>query len=143
MGVKVDHVDAFLDLLRAAPPTSTPMLVYHGRVPKDAVAPYVLARFLTSRPDGTSLTNEQDEAVTRAILHCVGGAAVDGDAATVTAVVDRVELAVLGVTPTVSGRSCWPIRDEGDSSPPELDETDALKAVWTQRVAYRFASIPG
>lgn len=141
MGVKADHADAFLDLLRAAPPIGDPMIVYYGRVPKDAVPPYVLARFVTTRPDGTSLTGEQDEAVTRALLHCVAGAAVDGDATAVTAVADRVELAVLGVTATIPGRSCWPIRDEGDAPPPELDE-DAGRAVWTQRVAYRLASIP-
>lgn len=141
MGVKQDHADALLALLREAPPSGTPMAVHHGRVPKGAVPPYVLAYFTTTRPDGTSLTGEQDEAVTRAILHCVAGQALDGDATAVTAVADRVELAVLGVTPTVPGRSCWPIRDEGDAPPPQRDESTDI-AIWTQQVTYRLQSIP-
>jgi hypothetical protein len=142
MGVKQDHVEVFLALLRAAPPVGSPMVVHHGRVPNGSVPPYVLAYFTTTRPDGTSLTNEQDEAVTRAILHCVAGQALDGDGTAVTALADRVEAAVLGVTPTVPGRSCWPIRDDGDSPPPEVDESTDI-AVWTQRVGYRLSSVPG
>ena len=117
------------------------MAVHNGRVPNGAVPPYVLAYFTTTRPDGTSFTNEQDEAVTRVILHCVAGQALDGDATAVTAVADRVELAVLGVTPAITGRSCWPIRDEGDAPPPEVDESTDV-AVWTQRVTYTLRSIP-
>lgn len=141
MGVKQDHVDAFLALLRAAPPAVTPMVVHHGRVPNGSTPPYVLAYFTTTRPDGTSFTNEQDEAVTRIVLHCVAGQALDGDATAVTAVADRVELGVLGVTPTIAGRSCWPIRDDGDAPPPTVDESTDV-AVWTQRVTYVLRSIP-
>lgn len=136
MGVKQDHHNMALELLRNAPPESEPLSVYDGKAPKNALMPYVACHPTTVRPDGTSITGEQDEAMTRLMLVCVADSA-EG----LSIVCDRAEAALLGVTPNIAGRSCWPIRDEGDAPPRDWDDT-TLVTIWTQRVVYRFGSIP-
>ena len=142
MGAKQDHHLAVLTLLRAAPPSGDPLTVYDGYVPAAAVGPYVLVRITTTTPEGSSFTNEQDIAVTRIYCHCVaGGLTIGGDAIAVAAVADRVEQALLNVTPTIAGRNPWPIRDDGDT-PPANDDSSTGVTIFTQRVTYRFQSLP-
>lgn len=142
MGVDQDHAAAILSLLDMAPPQGgTALTVYDGRVPAGAVGPYVLVRMATTTPDVTDLTQDQNQAVTRIFCHCVAGQALGGDASALRAVRSRVDAALLNVTPTIPGRVPWPIRDEGDAPPPDVDDTTGI-TVWTQRLTYRLASVP-
>lgn len=139
MWVEQAHADAILALLAGAPPVSPALVVYDGEAPKDPAnlaAEYVLVYMYTTRPDGTALTNESDHAVTRAICHSVGG-----DAKAARAVAGRVAAALLDVTPIITGRTCWPIRDEG-SQPPRRDDTTGV-TVMDQVNTYRLGSLPG
>lgn len=139
MWVEQAHADAILALLAGAPPLSPALVVYDGEAPKDPAqlaAEYVLVYMYTTRPDGSALTNVSDRAVTRAICHCVGG-----DAKAARAVAGRVAAALLDVTPIITGRTCWPIRDEG-SQPPRRDDTTGA-TVMDQVNTYRLASLPG
>lgn len=141
VGVRADHHNMLLELLRTAPPESSPLVVYNGRAPDDATGPYVVAHMTTTKPDGTSFTNEQDEALTRAVLICTVVGIRGGEADAVAAVADRAEAALLGVTPNIAGRQCWPIRNEPDAPPPRWDDTIGA-TVWTQHVTFRLKSIP-
>jgi hypothetical protein len=70
--------------------------------------------------------------VARWICHCVGGTAAGA-----RGVAQRVRTALLDVRPTVAGLSCGPIRMEGDSQPPQRDETTGvlvMDAVETYRL---------
>jgi hypothetical protein len=135
--VEQQHADAILGLLRTA--LVNPVLPVHdGEVPKEPETPelpYVLVYLYTTRPDGTSLKNESDRAVTQAILHCAGANAVAA-----RAVAGRVADAILDVKPTIPGRVCWPIRDDG-SLPPDRDDTTG-HPVMDQIVNYRLESVP-
>jgi hypothetical protein len=139
--VRSAHHNMLLALLGNAPPESSPLAVYNGRAPDDATGPYVVAHMTTTRPDGTSITNDQDIAVTRAILICTVAGPRGGDAAAVAVVAGRCDAALLGVTPVIEGRGCWPIRGEPDAPPPGWDDSIG-STVWTQHVVYRFGSIP-
>lgn len=140
------HAQAVLDLLDAdnEPP---PLVVFDGAVPRDPATgksrtpPYVLVYFTVSTPSGemaadsTSLDMDSDRIVLRAYCHSVGG---NAQAARIVA--GRTRAALLNVTPTIAGRTCWPIRhDEG--RPAERDES-AGTLVLDQVDVYRLESVP-
>lgn len=139
--VEQAHANAFLTLLAAAPPgaPSPALVVYDGKVPDPPTVvtlPYVLVYFVTTTPEGTSLTGDQDKAVTRAYCHCVGE-----NAAAARAVAGRVAVALLNAVVSISGRVCWPIRDDDASSPPDNDETTGVQVMDAVTV-YRLTSVP-
>jgi hypothetical protein len=119
-----------IDLLTA----DTQLKVYDGIVPAAAARPYVLVYTSLSRssedPDnaGDGLTRVW---MVRWICHCVGESA-----SAARKVAERVRTALLDVQPTVPGLSCGLIRMEGDSLPPERDETTGV-AVMDAVVTYR------
>lgn len=137
--VEQQHADAILALLRAdiGPP---PLNVYDGKAPDPLDGPipteYLLVYFYTTRPDGTSLTNEQDRAVTRAVIHCAGANAI-----ACRAMAGRAAAALLNVTPSIEGRECWPIRDDNSPGRPEPDDSTNTR-VMSQIVIYRLESVP-
>lgn len=135
------HRDAILGRLHAALPVSPPLVVYPGGIPDDPnelAAAYVLVYFYTTRPDGTSLTNKSDRAVTRAVCHCVGRNDIAAGA-----VAGRVASALLDVVPAIEGRVCFPIRDDGSAQPPRPDEPSPGLRFMDQIVTYRLESVPG
>lgn len=133
--VEQAHADAFLGLLQA----DTDLVVYDGKVPDlPAVVAkqYVLLYFDTTTPEGTSLTGEQDRAITRAYCHCVGA-----DAKASRAIAGRVAARLLNAVVSVAGRVCWPIRDDGSGGPPDRDETTGVQVMDGVSV-YRLESVP-
>ena len=140
------HARAVLDLLDAdnADPA---LVVYDGKVPtnpstgKSVPPPYVVV-YLTVQtpsaempPDSTSLDMDSDRVVLRAYLHSVGA-----NAQAARMVADRCRTQLLGVTPTIAGRECWPIRqDEG--LPATRDESTGT-LVMDQVDVYRLESVP-
>lgn len=137
--VEQAHADAILALLAAAPGGPPALVVYDGKIPDPptvAATKYVLVYLSTTTPTGTSLTSDQDRAVTRAYCHCVGA-----DAIAARAVAGRVAAALLNVKPTITGRVCWPIRDDNSGGPPDRDETTGT-LVMDQVAVYRLESLP-
>ncbi|MEV4197017.1 hypothetical protein [Micromonospora globbae] len=136
------HADAMLELARAAPGT-TPLVVFDGYVPKDATGkrhppPYALAYFSDSDPedaDSRPLEDTPGRFVLTAWWHLVGE-----NAAATRALAERLRAALLGKTPTVAGRVCFPIRRE-EANPPEPDESTG-GLVFDRVDVYRFASEP-
>lgn len=114
-----------------------PLVVYDGVVPATASANggYVLVYTTISRPSDdpdNALVGRTGVWVVRWICHCVGGTASGA-----RAVAQRVRTALLDVRPTVAGLSCGLIRMEGDSQPPQRDETTGvlvMDAVETYRL---------
>lgn len=134
------HADAILGRLAAAPPVTPALVVYDGAVPPnpaDRAANYVLVYLYTTYPTATSLTHDQDRAVTRAICHCVGA-----NATAARAVAGRVASALLNAKVTIPGRECFPVRDDGTAQPPRRDETTG-PLVMDLIVTYRLESVPG
>jgi hypothetical protein len=134
------HANAVLALLNAAPGVPA-LTVLDGSVPQDTEPPYVLV-YMSDRtpgaadaPDSTPLQGNSDRLVTTVYCHCVGG-----DAIAARAVAQRVRGALLNVTPTVSGRTCWPIRADEDQ-PPRRDETTG-RVVMDLVSMYRLESVP-
>ena len=70
-----------------------------------------------------------------AIVHYVGG-----NAEACRLLADRGWSALLGVTPTITGRTCGPIRLV-DSQPPRRDESTGLLIV-DQVDVYEYVSLP-
>jgi hypothetical protein len=125
------HVAGYLALLDAAPQT-----VYREKIPAGATRPYFRAYFHIEYPETESLEHRSDRAVAWLYLHCVG----DNDtAASATAKAGRDVL--LDVVPTVTGRTCFPIRLD-HSLPPQPDETTGA-LVMDQVDVYRLESVPG
>lgn len=133
------HAATVRALLAAAPPESTPLVVYSGQIPQGAAPPYVRVYIHAESPresESQSLTGSTAERLmVWIILHCVGA---NDDAA--RAVAYRARGALLDVTPTIAGRSCWPIRQES-SIPPDPNETTGVMVV-DQVDTYRFDSVP-
>lgn len=125
------HITGYLTLLVAAPQT-----VYREKIPAGATRPYFRAYFHIEYPETESLTFTSDRAVAWLYLHCVG----DNDAAvSITAKAARDVL--LDITPTVAGRTCFPIRLD-HSLPPQPDESTGV-LVMDQVDVYRLESVPG
>ncbi len=135
------HADAVLALLDAdnAPP---PLVVYDGFVPVGATPPYVVVYFslVSPEPSQDLQTSTLAGASTRvdffAYCHSVGANNIAA-----RAVSARVRAALLDVTPTVTGRACFPIRHV-DNQPAQRDETTGVLVVDMVDV-YRLSSIPG
>lgn len=129
-------INAGLALLQAdlGPPA---LVVFDGVVPANTSvnAGYVLVYTTISRPSDdpdNSADGKTRVWVARFICHCVGGTA-----ASARGVAQRVRTALLDVRPVVAGLSCGPLRMEGDSQPPQRDETTGplvMDAVATYRV---------
>src|SRR4051812_45959701 len=115
------HAQAILDLIDAdnAAPA---LVVLDGKVPTGATAPYVLVWFgfgrpgAAAEPDKTDLSFDQVALRTTATVHSVGATVVSA-----RVIASRVEATLLNVTPTVAGRSCFPIRLV-DGQPAQRDE---------------------
>src|SRR5690349_14794815 len=124
MNVLQAHAAAFLDLLDADD-TSPALVVHNGTVSKTQVAgePYVLVYFRlrtpwsTEVPEKVSLEQVSDVIDADAYCHSVGANPV-----ACLAVAGRVRAALLGKTPDVAGRLCYPIGHE-DSQPANRDES--------------------
>lgn len=137
-----EHADAILALLRAAPGPA--LTVYDGAVPLDPVTgkspppPYVVVYFADSDPeltDSRSLEEMPGRYVVWVYCHSVGG-----NGAAAREVADRVRAQLLAVTPSVAGRSCFPIRRE-DGQPPQRDESTGT-VVMDKVDVYRLVSEP-
>lgn len=131
------HAAAVLALLNAVddPP---PLNVYDGKVPSDvnpATAPYVLAYFDKTSRD-VNFAGRSHELVLGITCHSVGGSA-----RAARMVADRVEAALLDITPTVAGRKCYPIRFDSGTPPQRDEETGA--SVFDQVDIYVLRSVPG
>lgn len=129
------HADAVLGLLTAAPGS---LRVLDGAVPNGAVPPYVLVYFADNDPetsDSRPLDGRSDRFVQRVYVHCVGG-----NASATRALGERVRTALLDVTPTVSGRSCFPIRRE-EGQPPQREESTGT-LIMDRVDLYRLESVP-
>ena len=132
------HAEAILDLLRAVTGSPAALVVHDGAVPQGLLPPYVVVYFADADPvDSTSthLTHQARRHVTDAYVHCVGA---NGQAA--RTVGGRVRGALLGVTPTIAGRRCYPIR-RTDGQPATRDETTG-RVVMDKVDIYRLSSIP-
>lgn len=133
------HAQAYLTLLAAV--TGPPALVvYDGAVPSSPstpTPPYVVAYFAYATPDEDAVDMEQvpNWVDCTVYAHCVGG-----NTAAARAVAGRVRTALLGATPTVSGRSCGRIR-HFDSQPEQRDETTGRLVIDLVDV-YRYRSLP-
>jgi hypothetical protein len=132
-----DHTAAVMALLAA----DSQLTTYDGAVPKTPAAQYALVYFYIETPDGQtapdkiSLTYASNAINVRAYVHCVGSTP-----SAARAIAGRVRQALLDVTPTVAGRSCWPIRwIEGQ--PPQRDE-ETLQSVFDLVDVYGFSSVP-
>lgn len=133
-----EHAAALLALLDAD--NNTPALVvYDGKAPSPLpdvrTNPYVLVYFDSNDPEFDFDAHPWLFQMT-ATCHCVGGSA---QAARMVA--DRVRTALVGVTPTVAGRSCYPIGRES-GVPPQRDESTG-STVMDQVDSYVLKSIPG
>lgn len=131
------HAQAFLDLLNAVN-DAPPLVVHDGAVPQLSPTPYVVVYFQDADPldsPSTHLTHEARRHVADAYCHSVGD---NGQAARMVA--DRVRGALLGVTPEIAGRACFPIR-RTDGQPATRDETTG-RLVMDKVDVYRLSSIP-
>lgn len=135
-----DHADAFRILLSDAPGIPA-LLGLDGVVPPGTVPPYALVYFYVETPDGLTvpdkvpLTFNSDVIEAWAYVHCVGQNAVAA-----RAVSGRVRAAVLNRTPSVVGRTCFPIRWKS-GSPPQRDESLG-PLVMDQVDVYGWTSVP-
>lgn len=139
------HANAVLGLL--VPPNVT-AAVLDGAVPKAVppappqARPYLLLYMYLETPDGleaadaVSLDFDSDVVDFWVYCHCIGD-----DAPAARAVSAQARLALLNVTPVVTGRSCAPIRSRSGQPPRRDEETGPL--VMDQVDVYKFRSIPG
>lgn len=139
MNVLQAHTSAVLALLDAD--NADPPLVVCNGIVKTERPPYALVYFRLYTPSGAevpqhvSLEGTSDVIDTWAYVHCV---AADPDGT--LAVAGRVRARLLGVTPVIAGRSCYPIAHD-DSRPAGRDERLG-QAVFDQVDMYRFRSQP-
>jgi hypothetical protein len=135
------HATAALGLLV---PPSVPATtgVYDGDVPTSPKAQYVLVYACLMTPDGlaapdaVSLDFDSDVVDFWLYAHCVGQGAVEA-----RAISAQVRLAWLNVTPVITNRTCFPIRQR-ESNPPRRDE-ETGPLVMDQVDVYAFRSVPG
>jgi hypothetical protein len=141
-----DHFDAFKALLSAAPGGPPSLVVCDGIVPDGTNPPYTLVYFAIQTPDGlvapdaVNLTADSDVIDARAIVHSVGADPQAARAARAQA--GRARAALLNVTLTITGRTCFPIRWI-DGQPPQRNEEVPGSPVFDQVDVYGFRSVPG
>jgi len=151
VGIIQAHTDAVLTLLRAAPPAPPfePLPIYPGEVP-DYLADgsggpadlYCLVYMTLTTPYGTALTNASDRGVLQIITHSVSGnTKTDGSSTSAQIVAQRVRAALLDVVPVVTGRACFPIRQE--LGPPVQRDEKAGPKVYDQVDLWRLETVPG
>lgn len=137
-----EHEAAVLALLTAAP-GSPALVVYDGFVPADVPegAAYAVVYFVTGAPpaeqdpQASNLTGDSLRRDCSVYVHSVGATQsaarkVDG----------RVRGALLDVTPAVSGRAAWPIRNT-ENQPAQRDESTG-HPVFDIVSVYRLSSMP-
>lgn len=130
------HADAVLNLLRS----DVLLTVYDGKVTgsADHYALVYCFRQLPGgliAPDKTALDGLTTTVDMRIYVHCVG---VDAIAA--RAIQGRVEARLLDVTPTVAGRTCFPIRWlEGQQI---IRDEETLSSVFDAVDVYGLTSVP-
>lgn len=109
---------------------------YVDAVPNNTLPPYVRTYLTVSYPSAEDLTNKSNRAVLRIICHCVGASSAAADV-----VAGAVRTVLLDVAPTVTGRACFPIRNESSANarPDETTGTLVMDAI----EIYRLESVPG
>jgi hypothetical protein len=133
-----DHATAGLALLDADPN----LTVYDGIVPKGAPNAYVVVYAFRLRPDGLAapdkvpLTGMSTAVDMRMYCHCVGATA-----AAARIVQGHVEAALLDKTPTVTSRSCFPVRLLDGQQAQRTEETGT--PVFDIVDVYGWTSVPG
>lgn len=130
-----EHAQAVLDRLTAV--ITAPRNVYDGKAPTNAdpiAHPYVLVYFDAGHPD-LNFTGSTHTFQLRITCHSVGGSAQAA-----RRVAESVAVALLDVTLTVAGRTCYPIRWE-DGMPPQRDETTGV-TVMDEIDVYVLRSVP-
>ena len=139
------HAAAILTRLAAAP-GSPAMVVHDDQVPPTgsagSVPPYAVVRFVFRKltvgesPGTTSLTFDSVTYQVDVRVHSVGA-----DARATRGVATRAETQLLNWTPTITGRSCSPLRQVESET---LGPNEAMGVTVAQQVdVYRFLSQPG
>lgn len=107
-------------------------------VPAGTRPPYVAVQFVADRPLGGRLDHRSTRMRMRIFTYCVGS--TDAGARMVA---DLVAGVLLDVKPVIAGRTCYPIRSEGErpSAPREDESTGRLSSTITD--LYRLESTPG
>lgn len=136
------HAAAVLDRLAAAP-GSRAAVVYDGKVPDNVTPPreYYVVRFVfrkltaSESPATTSLTFDSVTYQIDVRVHSVGT-----DARSTRGVAARAEAQLLNWAPTVTGRSCKPLRQIESET---LEPNEQMGVSVEQQVdTYRFQSQP-
>jgi hypothetical protein len=132
-----EHAQALIALIDAD--NASPALVwFDGKVPTGTdpkATPYVVVYFDSNDPEADFTATPWLFQMT-ATCHCVGG-----NAQAARMVADRVRTALIGLTPTVANRSCYPITRQ-PGVPPQRDESTG-SLVMDQVDQYVLQSIPG
>jgi hypothetical protein len=138
-----DHAAPILARLAAAAGSPAPV-VYDNKVPDNTTPPaqYYVMRFAfraltaSESPATTSLTFDSETYRVEVTVYSVGP-----DARSVRGVASRAEAQLLNWTPTVTGRSCSPLRQVESQT---YEPNEALGVPVEQQVdVYRFISQPG
>lgn len=141
MNVLQAHTRAVLALLDAD--NTLPALVVCNGIVEDEKPPYVLVYFALQTPAGTdvpqlvSLERTSDVLVLSAYCHSVGYDTPDA----ALGVAGRVRAQLLGVTPVITDRVCFPIVHA--DGPPTVRDENTQRAVFDQIDLYQFTSLPG
>lgn len=127
------HAAAILDRLGSH--GASELTVFDGRVDDGAVPPYLLVRCTLqwlgpdTRPDAVNLAGTVKAATCTSRIYAVG----ETEAAA-RILFDRVTAALLNWRPTVTGRSCTPMRHEDSFETPADERTGIayheLGAIW-------------
>lgn len=127
------HVRAVKALLDAGV-AGTAIAVHEGKAPNQAATPYLVLYGDPGFEDENDLTNASVLLSMTVLVRAVGSTAREALGAA-----DVAKAALLDTTPTVDGRSCWPIRS-GTSQPvrQESEDPDLFAAVKT----FSLQSIP-
>lgn len=132
------HADAMLTLARGTGPGSA-MTVLDGANPDNVPPPYVLVYFADTDPEDADSRSMEDAPdgrfVLRGYFHLVGETAE-----ATRALAEKLRARLHGATPTIAGRSCFPIRRE-DNTPPRRDESTG-RLVMDRVDVYRLSSEP-
>lgn len=135
------HANAVLALLDAdnGPP---PLVFFDGFVPAGTNPPYVVVYFSFVSPEPLQDTQTSTLTAVSARIDCFAYChSVGANGIAARAVSARVRAALLDVTPTVTGRSAFPIRHV-DNQPAQRDETTGVLLVDLVDI-YRLSTVPG